>query len=78
VEAAPPHVEPVDTVGAGDAFAGALVVALAEGRPLESALDFANMAGALATLRPGAQEAIPRRGEIEAGLHQGPFIERPH
>jgi ribokinase len=68
VEATPPRVEPVDTVGAGDAFAGALVVALAEGRPLESALDFANVAGALATLRPGAQEAIPRRVEIEERL----------
>lgn len=67
-EATPPRVEPVDTVGAGDAFAGALVVALAEGRPLEEALQFANGAGALATLRPGAQGAIPRRAEIDASL----------
>jgi ribokinase len=66
LEATPPHVEPVDTVGAGDAFAGALVVALAEARPLKNALAFANGAGALATLRRGAQGSIPPRDEIEA------------
>jgi ribokinase len=60
----PPSVVPVDTVGAGDSFAGAFVVALAEGLDLEEAVRFANAAGALATLQPGAQTAIPRREEI--------------
>jgi ribokinase len=60
----PPHVTPADTTGAGDTFAGAFAVALTEGQPLAEALAFANAAGALATLLPGAQTAIPRREEI--------------
>ncbi|MEM7699570.1 MAG: ribokinase [Verrucomicrobiota bacterium] len=57
-------VEPVDTVGAGDAFAGALAVAIGEGlAPLE-AIRFANGAGALATSALGAQKAIPSREKI--------------
>ena len=63
-EVTPPSVRPVDTVGAGDALAGALAVALAEGASLLEAVTFSNCAAALATLKPGAQEAIPRREEI--------------
>ncbi len=62
-EVAPPKVQPVDTVGAGDTFAGALAVAL-KSNELAAALKFANTAGALATLKPGAQAAIPPRQEI--------------
>lgn len=69
-ECPPPQVEPVDTVGAGDSFAGALAVALTEGRPVAHALLFANAAGALATLKPGAQTAIPTRDEIETASGQ--------
>jgi ribokinase len=65
---APPPVTPVDTVGAGDTFAGALAVRLAEGCSLAESVAFANTAGALATLRAGAQPAIPRREQIERGL----------
>ncbi len=63
-EIAPPKVTPLDTVGAGDTFAGAFAVASSEGRG--DAIRFANAAGALATLKAGAQPAIPTRGEIEA------------
>ena len=66
VEARPPKVCPVDTVGAGDSFAGALAVALTEGRELRDAIAFANAAGALATLKAGAQPSIPQRAEILA------------
>jgi len=62
------RVEAVDTVAAGDGFAGALAVALAEGRPLEHAIRFAAAAGALAVTRRGAQDAMPERGEVEALL----------
>ena len=56
----PPHpVDAVDTVGAGDAFNGALAVALAEGRPLVEAAAWATAAAALAVTRPGAQGALP-------------------
>ena len=63
IEIEPPKATPVDTVGAGDTFAGAFAVASSEGR--EDAIRFANAAGALATLKAGAQPAIPTRGEIE-------------
>ena len=63
---APPEVTPVDAVGAGDAFAGAFAVTYAGGSPLEEAIRFANAAGALATLKPGAQPSIPNRDAITA------------
>jgi ribokinase len=56
---------PVDTTAAGDAFNGALAVALAEGRPLLEAARFANAAAALAATRMGAQPSLPLRAEIE-------------
>ncbi len=66
--AAPFPVRTVDSVGAGDAFCGALAVARCEGRPLAEAVRFANAAGALATTKPGAQAALPFRAEVEAVL----------
>lgn len=64
--AAPPRVEVVDATGAGDAFVGAIVVALLEGLAPDAALDFACTAGALAATRPGAQPSLPSRAEVEA------------
>ena len=46
-------VEAVDTTGAGDAFNGALVTALAEGKDLFEAAAFGNAAGALAVTKKG-------------------------
>jgi ribokinase len=60
-----PRVEAVDTVGAGDAFNGALAIALAEGRALAEAAAWANAAAALAVTRPGAQHALPYRDAID-------------
>jgi ribokinase len=64
------RVRAVDTVGAGDAFAGALVTRLAERADLAKAVRCANCAGALATLRSGAQEAIPIRAAVERHLRR--------
>ena len=58
-------VEALDTVAAGDGFAGALAVALAEGRSLEPAVRFAAAAGALVVTKRGAQDAMPERAEVE-------------
>ena len=58
----------VDTTGAGDAFNGALAVALGEARPLREALGFANATAALACTRRGAQPAMPLRAEVERRL----------
>lgn len=60
---APPKVTPVDTVGAGDTFAGAFAVS--------NDIPFANAAGALATLRAGAQPSIPTRAEIYGTIIHG-------
>lgn len=60
--------EPVDSTAAGDVFNGALAVAMAESRPLEEALRFAQAAAAIAVTRPGAQPSAPTRAEIEAFL----------
>ena len=68
----PPKVCPVDTVGAGDTFAGAFAVAVCESSPLDACIRFANAAGALATLKPGAQNSIPDRRLIEKMLQEQP------
>jgi ribokinase len=69
--AAPPRVKVVDTTGAGDAFVGALVVALVEGQAPEAALRFACAAGALAATKAGAQPSLPWREEVERLLAVG-------
>jgi ribokinase len=61
-------VRAVDTTGAGDVFNGALVVALAEGRPLLTAAWFASAAAAVSVTRAGAMPSAPARREIEAML----------
>ena len=58
-------VDAVDTTAAGDAFNGALAVALTEGRQLEAALRFASAAAAIACTRRGAQPSLPTRDEAE-------------
>ncbi|HEX2514238.1 MAG TPA: PfkB family carbohydrate kinase, partial [Chloroflexota bacterium] len=61
----PFDVHAVDTTAAGDAFCGALAVALAEGQSLPLAARFAAAAGALAVTVAGAGPSLPRRQEIE-------------
>ena len=61
-------VEAIDSVGAGDAFNGALAVALAEGLDMDSAVRRASAAGALAVTRSGAQDSMPTRAEVDAFL----------
>ena len=57
-------VKAVDCVAAGDTFNGAFVVALAEGKTCEDAIDFAQKAAAISVTRPGAQSSVPFRREI--------------
>jgi ribokinase len=67
VQAVPTYpVEPRDTVGAGDTFAGVVAACLAEKAEWGDALRLANVAAALSTLAPGAQTAIPRRMDVLA------------
>jgi len=59
-------VDAVDATAAGDTFNGALAVALAEGRDMADAIDFAVTAASISVTRPGAQASIPTRGEVDA------------
>lgn len=64
-------VTPVDTTAAGDAFNGALAVALAEGKSLVEAVRYGTAAGALATTQIGAQPSLPDREAVDDLLARG-------
>jgi len=68
LEAASPSVDAVDTVGAGDAFVGALAAGLADGNAIDGAVQRAVVAAALSTLRPGARGGLPTAAELEAAV----------
>jgi ribokinase len=67
-------VKPVDTVGAGDAFAGAFAARRAQGMDVVEAIRCANCAGALATLKAGAQESIPSRAATDRAVRRLPRV----
>ena len=59
-------VKAVDATAAGDTFCGALCVALAEGKSITEAVEFANRAAAITVTRMGAQSSLPYRREVES------------
>jgi ribokinase len=61
----PLSVHAIDATAAGDAFTGALAVALAEERPLSDAARWANRAAAISVTRAGAQPSLPWRRELD-------------
>jgi ribokinase len=61
----------VDTTAAGDAFAGALATALASGKKLKEATEFANAVGALTVTKKGAQASMPTLEETKKLLGTG-------
>jgi len=63
-------IKAVDTLGAGDVFHGAFILALVEGRGVEDALRFAAAAAGLKCSRFGGSAAAPQRAEVEALLAQ--------
>lgn len=65
----PPKVEAIDTVGAGDTFVGAFVVAYASGKSISDSLDVACAASALSTLKLGAQSGMPNFEEVEVFIN---------
>ena len=60
-----PSVEIVDTTGAGDAFAGAFAVALAEGREVVEAARWASAAATHAVTGYGSQPSYPTRADLD-------------
>jgi ribokinase len=65
------RVVPVDTVGAGDTFNGALAAGLAGGLALDEACRRAVAAAGLSTTRPGARGGMPTTAELEGHLEGG-------
>lgn len=59
-------VDAIDTTGAGDAFNGGFVMALAEGKDLFTALRYGNVTGALSVTKLGTAPSMPSREEIDA------------
>ncbi|MEO1700644.1 MAG: ribokinase [Pseudomonadota bacterium] len=64
LQAVPPKIEAVDTVGAGDTFCGYFTGAFAHGKSLADCVDIAVVAGALACLKEGAQPSIPTMDKV--------------
>jgi ribokinase len=65
-------IDPVDTTGAGDTFAGVLVAGLDQGFALDRAVRRASAAAALACRAVGAQAAMPDRAAIDAATERLP------
>ena len=64
-------VKAIDTTAAGDAFNGGLACAVAAGKPLLEAVRQANLVGALAVTKLGAQPSLPTAAELEKFAKQG-------
>jgi len=69
-------VDVVDTLGAGDAFHGALTLALGEGRPPRESVRFASAVAALKCTRFGGRAGTPSRAETDAFLASNPEVHR--
>ncbi|PZU57622.1 MAG: ribokinase [Sphingobium sp.] len=67
-------VSPIDTIGAGDCFCGALAAMLDDGASIETALPVASAAAAICTLSRGAAPAMPDRAAVEAFMHARPAV----
>lgn len=63
---APPAVEVIDTLAAGDVFHGAFAIGVTEGMTVEHAARFASAAAAIKCSRFGGRSGIPTRPEVEA------------
>lgn len=63
-------VHPIDNTAAGDAFVGALAVAVGDGRTIREAVKFASAAAALATKKRGGRPSLPYLSELEDFLAQ--------
>ncbi len=63
-----PRVDAVDTLAAGDVFHGAFLLALAEGKPIDQAARFANVAAAFKCRGFGSRTTTPTREEVDGFL----------
>jgi len=71
-----PHFDPgrpvkaVDSTGAGDCFVGAVAALRADGRSLQSAFGYANIAASVCAQRIGAAPSMPTIAEVSAVLNK--------
>ncbi|CAN5596020.1 ribokinase [soil metagenome] len=65
-------VSPVDTTGAGDAFAGAMAIMLAMRSPIDESLRFSSVVAGLATAAIGAQTALPTEQMVHEFMRRSP------
>ena len=63
-----PRVTAIDSTGAGDVFAGALLTCIASGQRVDRAVAYANAAAALSTTVVGVIEAIPAPADVQTLL----------
>ena len=56
----------IDTTGCGDAFCGVVAAALAQGTPIDAAINAAQKAAAITATRRGAFAALPSHEELQA------------
>jgi ribokinase len=75
------QVAAVDTTGAGDAFNAGLATALASGKNLESAVEFAVISGGLAVTKEGVIPSLPKREDVtqfcNSKANQAPITKNP-
>ena len=74
LEAPGVSIDPLDTVGAGDAFVGGYLAELAAGCSAERRLATANITGAFACLTAGDWSGLPRRSELALLTASDPVI----
>lgn len=60
----------VDTVGAGDGFAGGMISGLMEGMTLKDAIKRGNAVGAIQVMSIGDNDGLPTRNELTAFMNQ--------
>jgi ribokinase len=66
----------IDTTGAGDAFNGALAVALSEGMNLHDATRFGCVVAGISVTRHGTASSMPKRSEVQQYVQRNPTSER--
>jgi sugar/nucleoside kinase (ribokinase family) len=71
VRVVPPHVDVVDTTGAGDSFNAGFLDAWLDRRPLLDCMRAGAACGALSTRAPGGTTAQPTRAELQRVLEGG-------
>ncbi|CAH1217705.1 Ribokinase [Paenibacillus allorhizoplanae] len=65
-------VNSVDTTAAGDTFIGTFASSWLSGQTLCESMQFASAAAAIAVTKPGAQDRIPSKSDIEAFIYSNP------